>query len=192
MTKLFISLDFIDDPTRSHEPSTNMAPRLTYQERAKRIAEFYIRMNKNTKKVVAHFVEEGVPSRTVHRVLRLFESRGDVAFKKIPGRGRKVSTEEAQQKIADLFRENPKMPIRAAADLLGVSRSTLARLLNEMRAENKDTFQAPPETAICPTCRQKCDPEVLIAARQKKTKTKSLKNRANENEDGPFALTQGE
>jgi len=161
-----------------------MAPRQSYQDRAKRIADFYLRVDKDREKVLLHFEDEGVPARTIHRIIRLYEKRGDVAFKKIPGRGKKISPEEAHEKIAAMYKENPKLPSGEAARALGVSRSTFLRMLADMRAQNKETFRAPAESATCPTCRQKCDPEVLESFKANYYLKKKVKPRnSNSNSD---------
>ena len=155
-----------------------MVPRQSYQDRAKRIADYYLRVDKDKQKVLCHFEDEGVPSRTVHRIINLFEKRGDVSFKRIPGRSKKLSPDEAHEKIASLFKENPKMPPGEVAKILGISRSTLRRILNQMRQEGKESFRAPSEYATCPTCRQRCDPEILESIRLRKTVKKERKPRA--------------
>lgn len=142
-----------------------------FEERAQRIVDFYIRTEKDKKRVVKHFKEEGIPSRSVHRIINQFEERGDASFKKIPGRNRKVLPDEAYGRVAALFKENPKMTCADVASKMEVSKSTVLRILRQMRNDNIETYREI-ESVICPTCHQRCDPKTLDAIKKRKLEIK--------------------
>lgn len=148
-----------------------MAPRHNYEERAKRIIDFYLRTEKDKKRVVKHFKDEGIPSRSVHRIINQYEERGEVAFKKIPGRNRKVLPDEAYERVSALFKKNPKMTCADVASSMGVSKSTVLRILRQMRKDNIETYREV-ESVICPTCHHRCDPKTLEAIKKRKLEIK--------------------
>lgn len=134
--------------------------RKSLEERAKRIVEFYLRTGKDKKKVVDHFGEEGICKRTVNKVIKKHEERGDVSFIKPTGRKGTMCTPEMFDKVATLFRANPTLPSGEAAKQLGIARTTIFRILAKMRENDIETFKEI-ETR-CPTCHQKCNPKALI------------------------------
>lgn len=148
-----------------------MVRRHNYEERAKRIVDFYLRTDKDKKRVVKHFKDEGVPSRSVHRIINQYEERGDASFKKIPGRNRKILPDEAYEKVSALFKQNPKMTCGDVANSMGVSKSTVLRILRQMRKDNVETYREI-ESVICPTCHQRCDPKTLEAIKKRKLEIK--------------------
>lgn len=150
---------------------TNQKPRCTYEERAKRIIEFYLRFEKDKVKTLRHFKDEGVPPRSIHRIITNFEKRGEATFKKIPGRSKKIDDHEAYDKLAAMFKEDPKMSLGDVATKLGVSKTTVLRILRQMRLDNIETYREV-DTVICPTCHQRCDPKVLDAIRKRKEEIK--------------------
>ena len=166
---------------------TNQKPRCTYEERAKRIVEFYLRFDKDKLKTLKHFKDEGVPSRSIHRIITNYEKRGEAKFKKIPGRSKKIDSMEAYNKLAAIFKEDPKMSCGDVANRLGVSKTTVLRILRQMRSDNVETYREV-DTVICPTCHQRCDPKVLESIRKRKEeikidrKTKRSKTRTSKAE----------
>lgn len=148
-----------------------MARRQNFEERAKRIVDFYLRVDKDKKRVVKHFKEEGIPSRSVNRIVNQYEERGDASFKKIPGRTKKLVPEDAYEKVSNFFKSNPKMACGQVASQLGVSKSTVLRILRQMRRENIETYRQV-ETVICPTCHQRIDPTALEAIKKRKQEIK--------------------
>ena len=164
--------------------------RKALEERAKRIVEYYLRVNKDKKKVVDHFTEEGVCKKTITKVIRRHEEEGDVSFKKITGRKGHICTPEMFDKVAGLFKNNPHLPSGQAARELGVGRTTIFRILAKMREKNIETYKYMGETR-CPTCHQKCDPKVLIKKerkpKRKKTKDEEDVEKQNTGNDGDGA-----
>lgn len=150
---------------------TNQKPRCTYEERSKRIVEFYLRFEKDKLKTLKHFKDEGVPARSIHRIITNYEKRGEATFKKIPGRSKKIDSTEAYDKLAAIFKEDPKMSCGDVATRLGVSKTTVLRILRQMRSDNIETYREV-DTVICPTCHQRCNPKVLDAIKRRKEEIK--------------------
>jgi DNA-binding transcriptional MerR regulator len=173
---------------------TNQKPRCTYEERAKRIIEFYLRFDKDKLKTLRHFKDEGVPARSIHRIITNYEKRGDINFKKIPGRSKKINSDEAYDKLASMFKQDPKMSCGDVATRLGVSKTTVLRILRQMRSDNVETYREV-DTVICPTCHQRCDPKVLDAIRkrkeeiraERKTKKPKRKTKVDKNTTQPIS-----
>lgn len=127
--------------------------RSAHQERAKRIIEFFLRHDKDKKATLKHFAEEGVGKKCIYSVLKRHEIQGDVVYKKPTGRKLSVCTPEMFEKLSKLFKENPQITSKAAAEQLGVARTSIFRIMAKMREINMETNREVGE-GRCPTCRQ--------------------------------------
>lgn len=143
------------------------------EERAKRIEQFYLNHNKDKKKTYLHFSEEGISKKIIYHIMRRHDLRGDVSFRKPTGRKVSVCTPEMFDRLANLFKGNPELSCREAANQLGVARTTIFRIIAKMREKNLETYKVL-ETVEprCPTCHQRVDPNVLAAKLKKKPEEK--------------------
>lgn len=158
--------------------------RRSLEDRARRIVEYYNRVNKDKKRVIEHFEEEGICKRTISKIIRRHEEKGDVTFMKPPGRRGTICTPEMFDRVANLFKENPNLPSGEAAKQLGIARTTIFRVLAKMREKNIETYKIV-ETR-CPTCHQKCDPKVLLKKIGRPKKEKQVKSQPKKEESDQF------
>lgn len=156
--------------------STGNLSRRAIEERAQRIEQYYTLHGKDKKRTYAHFTDEGISKKTVYHVIRRIEQSGKVIFKKPSGRKVSVCTPEMFEKVANLFKENPKLSCREGAKQLGVARTTIFRIMAKMRENNIETYKVIESDPRCPTCHQKIDKKILQALEKKKSKTKTSKN----------------
>lgn len=159
-----------------------------YEERAKRIEQYYLKHGKDKKKTYLHFTDEGLNKRTIYNILRKHEELGDVSHKKGDvGRKATACTPEMFDKCAKLFKENPKLSFRQAALELNVPRTTVYRILSKMKENDLETYKISETDPRCPTCHQKIDPSkvnLLKPKREKeKEKVKQNKKKLNNNKE---------
>lgn len=140
-----------------------------FEERAKRIWEYYLRHSKDRKRTCEHFQDEGLSKRTVYHILRKYEQQGDATSKKPIGRPPTVCTEEMFSRVSQIFRENPNLSCREAALQLGIKRTTIFRIMEKMRERDLPTNKILERQRRCPTCHQKIDSNVIL------TKTSTTK-----------------
>lgn len=157
-------------------PSTNLTRR-AIEDRAQRIEQYYIQHDRDKKKTYAHFTDEGISKKTVYHVLRRIERAGEVIFKKPSGRKVSVCTPEMFEKVAELFKQNPKLSCREGAKQLGVARTTIFRIMAKMREKNIETYKVIESEPRCPTCHQKIDAKIAEALEKRKNKVKSPKSK---------------
>lgn len=161
--------------------------RRSNEERAKRIAQYYVRHEKNRKKTYDHFMDEGLCKKTIYHVLRRHDQDGDVSFKKPTGRKVSVCTPEMFDKLANLFKDKPDLSCREAAKQLGVARTTIFRIMAKMREKKIETYKVIESEPRCPTCHQRVDPEKLKKVKEGRKRRKkiddSVKHEPNDNAD---------
>lgn len=149
-----------------------------YEERAKRIEQYYLKHGKDKKKTYVHFTDEGLNKRTIYNILRKHEELGDVSHKKGDvGRKATACTPEMFDKCAKLFKENPKLSFRQAALELNVPRTTVYRILSKMKENDLETYKISETDPRCPTCHQKIDPSKVNLLKPKREKEKAKQNK---------------
>lgn len=135
----------------------NMSMRRANEDRAKRIIQYYERHDKDKKRTYVHFMDEGLNKKTVYHILRRHEERGDITFRKPTGRRSTVCTPEMFERLANLFKESPKLSCREAAEQLGIARTTIFRIMRKMKEKDIETNKVIESEPRCPTCHQKVD-----------------------------------
>lgn len=99
-----------------------------YQERARRIIEFFQLKNEDRKLTINHFLEEGVPERSIINVLKRYRDEGRVEFKKKSGRPATVNNKKNQNRVKSSFKTNPSTSVRNVGQKLSISKSSVARI----------------------------------------------------------------
>jgi len=97
------------------------------QEIAKRVFHYYENCSNFSKiKTVHHFSVEGIPRSTIYRIISRVEQTKQVNNKKSTGRPAIHSTPKQIKKVETLFKRNPTISVRKAAQKLQMNRSTLS------------------------------------------------------------------
>lgn len=168
-----------------------------YEERAKRIEQYYLKHGKDKKKTYLHFTDEGLNKRTIYNILRKHEELGDVSHRKGDvGRKATACTPEMFDKCAKLFKDNPKLSFRQAALELNVPRTTVYRILSKMKENDLETYKVGEADPRCPTCHQKIDPAKVALLKPKKEKERAkqkkktkIKKEPNDNDNDELGDT---
>lgn len=164
-----------------------------YEERAKRIEQYYLKHGKDKKKTYSHFTDEGLNKRTIYNILRKHEELGDVSHKKGDvGRKATACTPEMFDKCAKLFKDNPKLSFRQAALELNVPRTTVYRILSKMKENDLETYKISEADPRCPTCHQKIDPAKVSLLKPKRERAKQKKKVKSKQEPKKNDKLQGD
>ena len=82
--------------------------RQEHEYTASRVVQYYENVADRNKIVtVCHFIEEGIPRRTIYNILKRYEESHSIEFKKIPGRPAVLSSPEKVIRVKRVFESDP-------------------------------------------------------------------------------------
>ena len=89
------------------------------------------------RQLVSEHGDNAISVRTIARVNNQFDELGHVLKKDIPGRPRSARSEENENKILQQIHDNGRTPMssRRLSSVTGISRSTVLRLLHDMKVK---------------------------------------------------------
>jgi len=100
--------------------------RQEHQYFANRVFHYFENVAHRNKKMTAdHFVSEGKRRDTIYRIIKRCEETGEVNFKSIPG---PACVKMSPRKLAKVFRKDPNISVRAAAQKLNMPKSTVSHM----------------------------------------------------------------
>lgn len=79
-------------------------------------------------KTIDHFARLGKNRFVINRIITRCELTSDTKFKKLPGRRAVLSSKENVEKVEKLFNKTPTTTVRAAAEILNLSTSTVSHI----------------------------------------------------------------
>lgn len=100
--------------------------RAQYELFAKRVIQYY--ECHGQKDTIHHFTQEGARRTSLYRIIKRFEETEEQNFKSLPGRPRVVSTPRNLNKVKRVFEQTPSISVRAVADKLRLSKSSVSRI----------------------------------------------------------------
>lgn len=99
------------------------------EDLAKRICHYYENITGRDRKLTRqHFMNEHIRRTTINRILERFEERGNIEYRKSPGRQVRVMTPKVQKKVKRMFKRDPETSERIVADKLELKKTTLHRI----------------------------------------------------------------
>ena len=96
------------------------------EEYAKRICHYHENTAKFNKfRTVRHFAEEGIKPNTIYHILTRFNTTGKSSYEKLSGRPKSQRSKKLETSIKKIYKADPNISERTAANRLGISQSYL-------------------------------------------------------------------
>ena len=104
----------------------------SYQERAKRIIQFFQQHNDDIQLTINHFKEENVPERSIRDVVNRFLKEGRVDFKPKTGRPSTVDTKTNRKRVKLAYLRKPSRSVRNTGERLNINYSSVQRIKKKL------------------------------------------------------------
>ena len=103
--------------------------RQEHEYTASRVVQYYENVADRNKIVtVRHFIEEGIPRRTIYNIIKRYEESHSIEFKKIPGRPAVLSSPEKVIRVKRVFESDPCITVNQAAKKLKMSVANVSKI----------------------------------------------------------------